>query len=54
MQLSQKQKILSPFFFLLLFHFLTLHSILDIFKKKLMTFIADVFLNLRTPKHVVR
>ena len=32
---------------------LTLHSILDISKKK-MTLIADVFLNLRIPKNVVR
>ena len=34
-------------------HFLNSDSILNIFKKK-MTLIADVFLNLRTPKYVVR
>ena len=34
-------------------HFLNLDSILNIFEKK-MTLIADVFLNLRTPKNVVR
>ena len=49
MQLSQKRKILSNFFL----HFLNYHSILNIFKKK-MTLIADVFLNLQTPKNVVR
>ena len=50
MQLSQKRKISSDFFFL---DFLNLDSILKIFKKK-MTLIADVFLNLRTPKDVLR
>ena len=35
------------------FHFRNLESILNIFKKN-MTLIADVFLNLRTPKYVVR
>ena len=49
MQLSQKRKILSNFFL----HFLNYDSILNIFKKK-MTLIADVFLNLQTPKNVVR
>ena len=34
-------------------HFLSLDSILNSSKKK-MTLIADVFLNLRTPKKVVR
>ena len=34
-------------------HFSNLESISNIFKKK-MTLIADVFLNLRTPKYVVR
>ena len=34
-------------------HFLNLHSILNIFKKKI-TLIADVISNLRTPKNVVR
>ena len=34
-------------------HFLSLDSILNSSKKK-MTLIADVFLNLRTPKNVVR
>ena len=33
--------------------FWNLHSIFNIFKEK-MTLIADVFLNLRTPKNVVR
>ena len=33
-------------------HFLNLESILKIFKQN-MTVIADVFLNLRTPKNVV-
>ena len=35
------------------FHFPNLHEILNIFKKK-MTFIADLFPKLRTPKDVVR
>ena len=34
-------------------HFLNLDSILKIFKKKI-ALIADLFLNLRTPKYVVR
>ena len=50
MQISQKRKIFSDFFSL---HFGSLDSILKIFKKK-MTLIADVFLNLRTPKNFVR
>ena len=45
MQLSQKQKLICDF--------LSLDSILNIFKKK-MTLKADVFLNLRIPKNVVR
>ena len=40
-------------FFSFFWHFLNLDSILNIFKKK-MTLTADVFLNLRTPKNVVR
>ena len=40
-------------FFLFFFHFLNLNSILNIFKK-MMTLIADVFLNLRTPKNVFK
>ena len=50
MQLSQKRKTFSPSFFL---HFRNLDSISNILKKK-MTLIADVFLNLRTAKNVVR
>ena len=50
MQLSQKRKTFSPRFFL---HFRNLDSISNIFEKK-MTLIADVFLNLRTAKNVVR
>ena len=49
MQLCQKRRIFSKFFL----HFVNLDSILNIFKKK-MTLIADVFLNLGTPKDVVR
>ena len=45
-----KNKKLFHNFFL---HFRNLHEILNIFKKK-MTFIADLFPKLRTPKHVVR
>ena len=48
MQLSQKRKIFSNFFFT----FVNLDSILNIFKNK-MTVITDVFLNIRTPKDVV-
>ena len=48
----RKEKYFLEFFFFFL-HFLNLDSILNIFKKK-MTLIADVFLNLRTPKNVVR
>ena len=50
MQLSQKQKMFCS---LLVLHFQNLDSILNIFKKE-MTLIADVFLNLRTPKKVGR
>ena len=54
MQLSQKRKKLSPFFFFFFFlNFLNLDSILNISKKKI-TVIANVFLNFRTPKKVVR
>ena len=49
MQLSQKRKIFSHFYL----YVLNLDSISNIFKKK-MTLIADVFLNLQTPKNVVR
>ena len=45
-----KNKKLFLNFFL---HFRNLHEILNIFKKK-MTFIADLFPKLRTPKDVVR
>ena len=48
MQLSQKRKIFSKFFF----NFLSLDSTLNIFKKK-MTLIAGAFSNLRTRKDVV-
>ena len=34
-------------------HFVNLDSIVNIFKKR-MNLVADVFLNLQTPKHVVR
>ena len=50
MQLTQKRKTFSSSFFL---HFRNLDSISNIFEKK-MTLIADVFLNLRTAKNVVR
>ena len=40
-------------FLFLFLHFLILDSILKIFKK-MITLIADVFLNLGTPKNVVR
>ena len=53
MQLSQKRKKLSPFFFFFFLNFLNLDSILNISKKKI-TLIANVFLNFRTPKKVVR
>ena len=49
MKLSQKGKTFWDF----LLNFLNLRSILNIFKIK-MTLIADVFLNLRNPKNVVR
>ena len=50
MQLSQKQKN-----FFLIFFFLSgiLNSILNIFQKKI-TLRADAFLNLNTPKNVIR
>ena len=50
MQFSENWKTFSQYFFL---HFLYLDSFFNIFKKK-MTLTADVFLNLRTPKHVIR
>ena len=40
-------------FLLSFLHFLNLDSILSIFKEK-MTVIGDIFLNLGTPKNVVR
>ena len=49
MQLSNKTNIFSQFFW----HFQNLDSILNSFKKK-MTLIAEVFLNLPSPKKVVR
>ena len=49
MQLSQKQNIFSQF----ILPYGNLDSVLNILKKK-MTLLADVFLNLRTPKNVVR
>ena len=51
MELSQKRKIFSQFLFFL--HFVSLDSILNIFRKK-MSFLADILLNLRTPKYVIR
>ena len=48
MQLSQKRKTFSNSSL----HFLNLHLIFNIFEKN-MTLIANVFLNLRTPKYVV-
>ena len=48
-QLSQKQKAFSQFFL----DFRNVHEILNICKQK-MTFIADLFPKLRTPKNVVR
>ena len=48
MQLSQKPKIFS-----IHFYFVNLDSIFNISKKK-MTPIVDLFLNLGTPKDVVR
>ena len=53
MQLSQKRKKLSPFFFFFFLNFINFYSILNIYKKKI-TLIANVFLNFRTPKKVVR
>ena len=48
----KKQKILWVFFFFFL-HFPNLDRILNIFKQKV-TLIPDVFLDLRTPKNVLR
>ena len=48
--MSETKKMFLIFFFL---DFRYLDSILNIFKKKA-TLIADVFLNLRTPKNMVR
>ena len=55
MQLSQKQKSFTHFFFFFFFFwiFLNSDSISNIFQKR-MTLIAEVFLNLPTPKNVVR
>ena len=50
MQILKKQKLLWVFFFL---HFPNLDRILNIFKQKV-TLIPDVFLDLRTPKNVLR
>ena len=49
MQLSKKRQIFSNYFF----HFVNLHSILNLFYKK-MTVIANLFLNLWTPRDMVR
>ena len=50
----RNEKLFDYFFFFFFFlHFINLDSILNIFKKT-MTLIADVFLNLRTPKNVLR
>ena len=49
MQLSEKEKNLSPFFL----HFWNLHEILNIFQKK-KTPIADEFPKLWTPKNVLK
>ena len=49
MQLLRKK----IYFLNLFLHFLSLDSILNCFKKK-MTLKADAFLNLQTPKKVVR
>ena len=51
MPLSEERKLFCEIFFLL--HFINIDSISNIFKKT-MTFIADVFLNLKTPKNVIR
>ena len=53
MELYQKQKFFSKYFLKFFSLFLNLDSILNILKKKI-TLIADVFLNLQTPKYVVR
>ena len=45
----KKEKLFLNFFL----HFRNVHQILNIFKKK-MSFIADLFPKLRTPKDVVR
>ena len=49
MKLSQKRKIFAQFFFA----FSKFKFNIENFEKK-MTHIADVFLNLRTPKNLVR
>ena len=49
MQLSKKEKILSEFFFTIS----KLRFNLKIFKTKI-TFIADVFLHLRSPNYLVK
>ena len=55
MKLSQKRKIVSHFFFVFVFFF-EYSKFRFNFKhfRKNMTLTADVFLNLRTPKDVVR
>ena len=50
MPLSQKRKIFSEF----LFAFFRFRLNFEHFPKKKMTLTADLFLNLRTPKNVVR
>ena len=50
MELSQKQKAFSEFFFL---HFDNLYSILNICKKK-MILVADVFLEIPAQKNMFR
>ena len=58
MELSQKQKIFPQVLFIItIFSFFLafskFDSIFNIFKKKT-TLIGDIFLNLRTPKYVVK
>ena len=50
MQLSQKRKDFSKYYL----HFLNLNSILNILQKKNDPHSLKVFLNLRTPKNVVK
>ena len=48
--ISETKNIFSIFFL----HILKLDSIMKIYNKKKMALMADIFLNLRTPKDVVR